>query len=240
MGKPITLSLAALVALAASAGARADSFTLEGTDVGWFYIPLQPSSSGTLGDGTIGIEPDVITLSPWESSSGTLEVWLDYTPQLADVQDLIWPTASARLDFGFYDLDLQDDWSSNIRLFETVTIEAADFVGSANRLLIADLNESWANAEGLTDTDDEWFYASADLSGDVLDMMADENFALRLSFASDVKNYNFGSRSVQNTPEQLDFDINLVGEVPEPMTLGLLGAGFVGLVAARRRARRTR
>jgi len=207
---------------------------------GEVYIPLKPSTSGTLGAGNTGLVQDSLTIAGVNTSTGFLEIALSFDIS-AEIDpnnpNIIAGTLFLRfrdLDFvpvpldGRYDvgerLDVQFENNAPVSLDETnYGFFGPGFVPTNNAELIYEFD--LAGVLGVT-------------PAQFAQMSNDKQFDVTLTLYTDVDHFASGTDRLKNTVEVIfPNDFTFVG-VPEPGTVTLIAAGCVGVLIHRRRKAR--
>jgi len=219
---------------------------------GELFIPLQDDYSGILGDlidggpERVGVQADTVCLSCInETSSGdvTFELVFDITADLGIFPQM--DRNTTRLLLTFDDIDFKTDVYDAYTLNEILTLEfRADpgGAGSGTSLVIDDTNyHVYSGMPAGHETDNVQVTYEVSLKDDLLiseadflDMEADKDFALLVTFGSALQYtgscYNWVCPT--NSSEAIGGDFVLTG-VPEPTTIVLLATGALALVRRR-------
>ena len=220
------------------------------------YVPLQPATSGTLGDPLgggkyVGLNVDRIPLQgAGANRSGSLSFVLSYdlAGQFEEYGPGVYETIekdSATLLLAFFDLDLIEIVGSNHVFAERMELTYLSHVGGHGDTLVID-NDNVAlyhddGAAGETNGVTAGYTLSLrddfGLSdGDFDKMVEDELFELEITLRSHTERTVAGGAYYSNTVEHVSnsFEFAVV-RVPEPGVISLIGLGGVVLVARRRR-----
>lgn len=236
----IILTIAAIAAVSSPPATYACNISgtndclLEG---GLLYIPLKPSTSGTLGQSLgrgkqVGLQSDSVSLSRWDDRESSGYVTFDVTLSHPIGQQA--SLDSAVLGLSFHDLDFKPVVNNGLTFRESVTLQLYDHRGGhsvGNSLTLTESNYGNFTTAGFVATNN----ASRDYSvflGDHLgltqtqldDLVSDGEFALRVTMRSHLK-YSGCSTEVWNTPESIGNSFSFGAPVPEPATISLLLAG---------------
>lgn len=194
-----------------------------------FFIPLTFNASGTFGqprnDGTAlaGQSPDTVTLKPGKTASGYLDLSLKFTPIPADL-------TYAKLFMSFQDLDLLPSTFWKVTFFETARIMSGGTV-------IADLNETYANNNGITVTNNTQTDFMFNLVPTLFPSLPDP-FILDLRLRTELTNNGWWEKTFTNTQESILSAHLEVTPVPESSTLLLFGSGLAGMFVFRKKIRK--
>ena len=193
------------------------------------------------------MQSDSVYLSngnPTSSGYVSFELLFDLTVDLS-----IFPSMdrnSATLLLMFEDIDFKTDVYSEYTLNEVLEIQfRADPGGPASGSTVTIDDTNYWNYSGMAanhDTDNVSVTYEVNLKNDLgiseadfLDMEADKDFALWVTFDADLAYTGRNGELVNNSSEALGSSFALVG-VPEPATLTLLAVGGGLLIRRRRKA----
>jgi len=218
-----------------------------------FYIPLQPATSGKLGDPLgggdyVGLQPDTVTLyADGETTSGDVWFILDFDISASLGPGEVVNPDTATLWLAFRDIDFKADvYGSTAVLLESLELtylpDASAVPGPVD-LAIDDTNYGNYATGGFVETDNEFVTYSIhlrdDLGLDAADFAGindDGQFAILFEFTSLLEHTRsscYGDR-LTNTDEQAWGKVKFCA-IPEPGSLALLGAGGAVLLLRRRK-----
>jgi len=239
----------AVAVLGPSAPVAADVITGENADLdaagGVFYIPFLLGSSGSLGVGGVGQDPDFAELTGLGSSTtGEISFVLNFDlSQTVPPGDVVEPE-SLNLSLNFDDMDFLADIIGPTTLVEALGLtylQDADDVPGPMDLVIDETNYMAYRATGGTDTDDAAatyllnLVFDLGLTQDDLDELNEDlNFALQVTFGSVLTMQQDGSVIINNTSETLETSLSY-NVIPEPASALLLVSGSVLVLLRRRR-----
>jgi len=176
------------------------------------YIPLSAGNAGTYGVSGVGTSGGTFYTGP-SSTPGSMTMYLRFTPDSGP--------GNYQLNMIFGDLDLVDA-NDPFGFFESVDIFYAD----GTHIALVDEADDYGVTFAVAD--DNQILQFNDITVPTIP------FYIRLVLAADTRAMSSGYRS--NTQETLLATLVYTG-VPEPATMGMLGAGFI-VVAYRRRRQR--
>jgi len=231
----LVVSTAMLIAMPAS---QAVATPAQGTNPflpanGEVYIPLKPSTSGTLGVGNTGLVPDSLTIAGINTSTGFLMFDL-----LFDLSGEVLPPVitNGTLFLTFRDLDFVPIFGAGNRYSVGERLDV-QFDGNAP---LAMTQANYTNFGGAPPTNNNTQTYDIDLRTELgvtdaqfAQMRALEQFTVNLTLYTDVHHLVSRPDTLNNTAETIfanDFTF-----VPEPATMVLIVTGAVGIVLHRRR-----
>jgi len=232
--------IAGVLATQATASIVGTNAVLDAND--WqFYIPLESSTSGVLGDPLngnklVGLQQDHVTFNHNKTqSSGYVSMLLtfDLSSVLAEGQQLD-PNSTA-LALAFEDLDFKPVTASGLTFRESLDLsflpDAEDPATTEVDLTLDQSNYGLFRDDGFGETNDASSTYTFNLSGDLgvnqtefADINADKEFGVLLTFHSHLAYAGHRAEQFRNDPEPIAASLQLA-TVPEPAVLVLLLAG---------------
>jgi hypothetical protein len=192
-----------------------------------YYIPLGSDSSGTYGDGSVGLVSDS---QPAREVNGWLDMYIEFE------RSFDYPAQTASVEFWFRDLDLRNDntppeftetvqfsiWNGSI--YEQVTPQITDAGAYSTTLLSYSINGD-NDSRSITFDDVTSYLPSSD------------SFKWLLEFTTAYDTSGLGPCSnpcLWNTREKLSAKLE-TSPVPEPATMLLLGSGLIAIAGVGRK-----
>ena len=219
---------------------------------GEIFIPLQPATSGTLGDPLgggqfVGLNADTITLvGLGDTSSGSVmfELVFDISGEIGPGEFV--DPMSAILLLTFQDLDFKPVVAGTLFDYreELELSFRADEGGASNAPLLIDATNYFTfsgGPPGQETNDVELTYEISlkdDLGvtgGQFTDMDTDKEFALLVKLRSTTLHLRNPSDTLRNTSENVQSNDFVFVGIPEPGTFAVIALGSAGLLFRRRR-----
>ena len=204
-----------------------------------FYIPLQPATSGTLGDPLgggdyVGLQSDAVSLGWGQiTTGGQVDFLLSF-----DLNGMVASLNGSALVLTFDDIDFKPVVSSAWDFREELEVSYP-----SKAPLVLDSSNYGKYTTGFVQTNNTTVSYTISMNSlgitqaDMDEINQNDRFDLEMEFSSILTKKQYGPGCMTNTPEDIGGKVTFA-VVPEPITPAVLGLGSLALTRRRRALKR--